>query len=264
MTLFLLVALSHAGDVDLVTIAGSDGLPAAGEALQQLVAEAKNEKKLLKALDSARLGDVALPAKAGFGADLVLSEVSPMTRCTWTGSLTCIVSARTTSKVEPGEFDAFCKSKYGATAEIQTHLSSSSDSGATWTIEGAEKCWALNGATVQILPTAHDDLEGVGMGDDEFIAPELTGLTKDQVDATIAKQTNAFKACAIREDGPSAAGKLVVAFHIAQDGTLDRVDAKSSTLTDDEAETCILNRFRRIQFVPPNDGYTEGTYEFRF
>ena len=101
-------------------------------------------------------------------------------------------------------------------------------------------------------------------GDDDFIAPELTGLTKDQVDATIAKQTSAFKACAARDDGPSAAGKLVVAFHITDDGSLAKVEAQSSTLTVQAAEDCILQRFGRIQFVPPNDGYTDGTYEFRF
>ena len=54
MTLLLLASFSYAGDVDLVAIAERDGLPAAGEALQTLVNNAKNDKKLQKELKGDR------------------------------------------------------------------------------------------------------------------------------------------------------------------------------------------------------------------
>jgi hypothetical protein len=261
---FVLISAALASDVDLAAVADRDGLPAARDALLAIVDAAKNEKKLAKALEGTNLSGVKLPAKAGFGADFTLTDVQPMSDCRWDGELVCTLNATTSAKVGSDEFQAFCKSKYGATADIASELTTATDTQATWTIRGALGCWALNEATVQVLPVAHDDLEGVGTGDDDLIPPELIGLTKDQVDSTIEKQLTAFKSCVTGRDGPAATGKLVIAFHIADDGTLDKVDAKTSTVTESTAEACLLERFGRLKFVRPNDGYVDGTYEFSF
>ena len=251
--------LALGNDPDFVAIADRDGLPAAAEALAKTVAEAKSPKKLDKALAESTLAQVQVPAKAAFGAEFELTEVGPMTACRYEGGLICSVTAQTSASVGEDDFQVQCVSKYGAKAEITPKLAASDGKTATWTISDADKCWELNGATLKLLPKAHDDLEGIGTGDDDLIAPELAGLTFEQVEATILKQMGSFKACA---DG--ATGKLVVAFHIGDDGSIAEAKAETSALDSAEAESCILERFERLKFPPPNDGYTDGTFPFTF
>ena len=250
---------------DLAAIAEREGLPAAHQALEQIVSTAKNDKKLQKALEDTRIDAVEVPAKAGFGADFVLMSVQPMTACHWENGLVCELSADTASRVEEGEFEVRCRSKYRATAEIEAELLTATDSKATWQIRQADKCWAMNGAQLILLPMAHDDLEGIGTGDDDLIPPELAGLTWGQVESMLMDQMPVFKACVKTDgEGSTAVGKLVVGFHIAEDGSIDRAEAELSGLSNPDAEACILERFKRVKFPPPNDGFTEGSFPFTF
>ena len=261
--LLTLLSLAFAEDLNLPELAEKEGLPAARQALDALVAEAKNDKKLQAALTEAQLTSVRIPSKTGFGAELVLSEVHPVQNCQWDGGLACTVQASTTSEIEADEFQVRCLSKYGAKKPITSTLISQSNGTATWSLTGVEACWELNGATLQFLPTSHDDLEGIGKGDDDLIPPELAGLTWGQVEDDLKSRLNTFKVCS-RDADPKVAGKLIVAFHIADDGRIDKAEAQSSTLNNKDVEACILDRFLKIQYPPVNDGFADGTFPFSF
>ncbi len=261
--LLTLLSLAFAGDVNLNDVAGREGLPAAKKALDTLVAEAKNEKKLQAALLEADLARVSFNGSAGFGANLVLSSVGAVDRCTWSDGLVCKVTAESSSEIAPDEFQMQCLSKYGAKRPLQASFDGQSNGVATWTLAGVEACWELNGVKLQILPTSHDDLEGIGKGDDDLIPPELAGLTWGQVEDDLKSRMDTFKICS-RDADPKVAGKLIVAFHIADDGRIDKATAETSTLNNKDVEACILERFLKIQYPPVNDGFSDGTFPFSF
>ena len=261
--LLTLLSLAFAGDLNLPELAQREGLPAARKALDALVAEAKNDKKLQAALTEAQLSSVKIPSQAGFGADLVLTSVQPVGDCQWTDGLTCTVVASTTSSIADDEFQLRCLSKYGAKRAVTSVLTSQADGVATWSLSGVEACWELNSATLQFLPTSHGDLEGIGKGDDDLIPPELAGLTWGQVEDDLKSRLNTFKVCS-RDADPKVAGKLIVAFHIADNGRIDKAEAQTSTLNNKDVEACILDRFLKIQYPPVNDGFADGTFPFSF
>ena len=73
-----------------------------------------------------------------------------------------------------------------------------------------------------------------------------------------------FRICPQREGSTQQTGQMIIAFEIGEDGTLARVEAESSQIQDPEVEACILERFGRITFPPPMDGFTSGTFPFTF
>ena len=263
--MWLILAVAQAADPpapDLAAIANREGLAAAYEALEALVASAKNDKKRDQALAASKLHTLAVPTKAAFGAELELGALSPMGSCRWEGELRCTLSAQVQAPVTDGDFEVVCQSKYGAKARVPSTLSQA-DGVATWTVTQVGDCWALTAVTVVVRPTSHDDLEGVGAGDDDLIPPELTGLTKEQVDAEIDRHMGSFKACTTGE-GQRATGQLVVAYEIGEDGAMAKVTAQTAALNSPDAEACILERMGRLTFPPPNEGYTSGTTTFHF
>ena len=64
---------------------------------------------------------------------------------------------------------------------------------------------------------------------------------------------------------PKLAGKLVVKFVIAPDGTVSSATTKSTTMNNSSVESCINSRFMRFQFPEPkNGGSVTVSYPFVF
>ena len=70
------------------------------------------------------------------------------------------------------------------------------------------------------------------------------------------------------EDGlrrdPTLAGRVTVVFVIQPDGTVKDVHARSTTLGDDAAVECILDRFRTLVFPRPPGGILTVEYPVSF
>lgn len=87
--------------------------------------------------------------------------------------------------------------------------------------------------------------------------PVLVGaLDKSLVDTVIKRNLNQIRHCYQRELNrqPQLEGQVVVKFVIAGDGTVSSAYTKHSTLGDATVETCINNRFMRMQFPEPKGG----------
>ncbi len=118
---------------------------------------------------------------------------------------------------------------------------------------------------VRVQPVSHDDLEGIGKGDDYLIPPELAALSEREADEIIEAHLTQFKYCYQRyEDGPTGVGKLKVRYHIAGDGTVDEASIVQATFTDERVTQCLVERFERLRFPPPMDGWRGGTFPFTF
>ncbi len=88
-------------------------------------------------------------------------------------------------------------------------------------------------------------------------APLILGaLERSLVDAVIQKHLGALRYCYQRRllDQPQLAGKVVVKFVIAKDGAVSTAAIKSSTMNNQEVETCVAGRFRRMLFPQPEGG----------
>jgi biopolymer transport protein ExbD len=84
----------------------------------------------------------------------------------------------------------------------------------------------------------------------------LGALDKSLVDATVRRHLNQIKYCYVRElkSQPGLAGKVVVKFVIAKDGSVSSATTKSSTMRNPTVEGCINGRFMRFQFPKPKGG----------
>lgn len=264
LTLILAAAAARPVPPDLPTVARDHGPRAALEALQQVVADAKKPKLLDRALVEARLDQVAIPVRLGFGAELTLSEPGPLTGCTWgDGELTCTVRARATGPARPEDYQLTCRTSYGAARPMVAEPSTDGDA-LVWRLREVEACWELDAGHLLLSPVSHDDLEGVGQGTD-LIPPELTALSWQEAEAIIADRLTQFRYCYQRyEDGPTGTGTLVVRYHIGEDGHIDVAEVDSATFDDSRVVECILGRFERLRFPPPMGGWEGGTYPFTF
>jgi hypothetical protein len=255
-------ALAADPALDLPALAEREGLPAVATALEALQATSKNSKKRDAVLASSGLDTLQVPVHAILGAELTVSTFTPLSGCTFDGSaLTCRFGGTAAGAIEAGEYTATCRSKYGATQALDISLIAADDTRAAWQATHVERCFAMGVAKITVQPTSHDELQGVGEGT-EFIPPELTGLTWQQVEKTILKTVPSFRICMQGDKGGARAGQIVIAFTIGEDGTLSRVEAESSQIQDPATEACILERFGRITFPPPMDGFTDGTFPF--
>ena len=64
---------------------------------------------------------------------------------------------------------------------------------------------------------------------------------------------------------PQIAGKLVIKFVIAKDGSVSNSNVKTTTLDSPAVETCVAARFMRMQFPEPAEGtVVKVTYPFEF
>ena len=248
--------------VDLPALADTDGLSAVVSKLADMKAGAKSDKKYQASIAASGLEKLQIPVQAILGAELTVSTFTELTGCAITDDgITCRFGGTVAGKVEAGEYTAICKSKYGSTKPLQIELLAADDARAAWQATNVEACFEINATSITVQPKSHGDLEGVGAGT-EFIPPELTGLTWGQVEKIILKTVPTFRICYQGRDSGPQNGKIVIAFEIGADGSLARTDAETSTVTNKEIEACILERFARITFPAPMDGFTKGTFPF--
>jgi len=93
----------------------------------------------------------------------------------------------------------------------------------------------------------------------------LGALDRSLIDEVVRRHMNQIRYCYQRRliVDHTLAGKVVVKFVIASDGTVSSATIKSSTLDDDAVEQCLLGRFRRMRF-PAAPGIVVVTYPFLF
>jgi hypothetical protein len=95
----------------------------------------------------------------------------------------------------------------------------------------------------------------------------LGALDKSLVDAVVRRNLNQIRYCYQREltKSPALAGKIVIKFVIAKDGTVSSATTKSSSMGSPAVENCINQRFMRFQFpAPKGGGIVFVTYPFIF
>ncbi len=88
-------------------------------------------------------------------------------------------------------------------------------------------------------------------------APIILGaLSKEAIDRVILRHMNQLRYCYQREltKDPDIAGKIVVKFTIAADGTVSAASIKSTTMNNESVENCVTGRFMRMAFPEPNGG----------
>lgn len=95
---------------------------------------------------------------------------------------------------------------------------------------------------------------GIGtVGGDPII---LGALDRSLIDEVIKRHMNQIKYCYQREltKNPSLAGKIVIKFVIAKDGTVSSASTKETTMNNGAVQSCIEGRFMRMQFPEPKGG----------
>lgn len=238
----------------------ADEGPAAARGAILAAQAAGSRKRVAAALDALDAATLRLPVRLGFGAELQL-ERAEVVGCTLGEVLACDVALFTRIPSAAEEFVLQCGTTWGATKPLVAVAAGASEGRVLLRVPDALDCLDF-GDHLRVMPVARADLDGIGQGD-EYHPPELVGLTWDQVRQTLDEQLPSFRYCPRKLELP-ANGKVEVAFHIAADGTLDRVEAATSTLDEPRVLECVLERFRRVRFPPPNDGFTDGTYPLTF
>lgn len=84
----------------------------------------------------------------------------------------------------------------------------------------------------------------------------LGALDRSLIDEVIKRHMNQIKYCYQREltKNPSLAGKIVIKFTIAKDGSVSSASRKTSTMGNASVEQCVVGRFMRMQFPQPKGG----------
>jgi hypothetical protein len=238
----------------------ADEGPAAARGAIDAARAAGSRKKVAAALAALDAGSLRLPVRLALGAELQVTR-GALADCTLGDTLSCDVVLTTVVPASSADFELQCGTSWGATRPLTAVAGASEPDRAVLRITDLRDCLDF-GDHLRVVPVALLDLDGVGQGD-EFHPPELIGLTWDQVRQTLDEQLPSLQYCP-RKLGLPANGALVVAFHIGADGTLEQVRAESSTLDEPRVLECVLERFRRVRFPPPNDGFTDGSYPLRF
>ena len=95
---------------------------------------------------------------------------------------------------------------------------------------------------------------GIGrVGGDPII---LGALDRALIDEVVKRHMNQIRYCYQRElvKSNALAGKIVIKFTIAKDGTVSASSTKSTTMNSPAVEKCIEGRFLRMQFPSPKGG----------
>jgi hypothetical protein len=95
---------------------------------------------------------------------------------------------------------------------------------------------------------------GIGtVGGDPII---LGALDRSLIDEVIKRHMNQIRYCYQREltKNNSLAGKIVIKFSIAKDGTVSSAQTKSTSMNNGAVEGCIEKRFLTMQFPQPKGG----------
>lgn len=84
----------------------------------------------------------------------------------------------------------------------------------------------------------------------------LGALDKTVIDRVVKRHLNQIRYCYQRElqMQPNLAGKVVIKFVVAKDGSVSSAAIKSSTLAHEATEQCLVSRFMRMQFPSPQGG----------
>ena len=84
----------------------------------------------------------------------------------------------------------------------------------------------------------------------------LGALDRSLIDEVIKRHMNQIKYCYQREltKNPSLAGKIVIKFTIAKDGSVSSASTKTTTMNNASVEQCVVSRFMRMQFPQPKGG----------
>lgn len=84
----------------------------------------------------------------------------------------------------------------------------------------------------------------------------MGGLDKSLIDAVVKRHMNQVRYCYQRElsRDPDLSGKVTVQFVIARDGSVSKAKIKSSSLGSEAVESCITDRFLRLDFPEPSGG----------
>jgi len=87
--------------------------------------------------------------------------------------------------------------------------------------------------------------------------PVIMGaLDRSVTDAVVKRRMNQIRYCYQREitSDPNIAGKVVVKFVVAGDGTVSSASIESSTMGNTAVESCVTSRFLRMMFPEPKGG----------
>jgi hypothetical protein len=240
----------------------TSGARAAYDALEALIAETP-EKKWADTFKKTGLADIQMPVSLTRGAELSLANPSPLRACAWRdGAVVCEFEGTVAS---PTEYQVSCRTNYGASAPVESSQTTPENGVVRFSVRGVEACWKLDATGVSVEPRALTDLEGVGLGT-EFIPPELVQLTKQETEEILHKNAPNVQVCIRRasEQGIRVSGTTVIGYHIAEDGSLDKVWVESATTRNETIESCMLERFQRIRIRPPMGGFEGGTFTFTF
>ncbi len=84
----------------------------------------------------------------------------------------------------------------------------------------------------------------------------LGALDKTVIDRVIKQHLAQLRYCYQREltKHPDLAGKVVIKFTIAADGTVSSAAIKQTTLNNETVEACLVARFMRMTFDAPAGG----------
>ncbi|MEN0063780.1 MAG: AgmX/PglI C-terminal domain-containing protein [Myxococcota bacterium] len=95
----------------------------------------------------------------------------------------------------------------------------------------------------------------------------IGALDRSLIEDVIKRNLNAIRYCYQRElnKKPGLAGKVVVGFTIAKDGSVSAARIKQSSLEHSPTESCIASRFLRLRFpLPKGNGIVVVSYPFHF
>lgn len=241
------------------------GFRAAHALLLQIIEENAKARKLRKALDAANLSSVTMSVGYFMGAELVFSEATPLSNFYWKEeALHGELSAKLNAGVDPSEYRLQCRSKLGARAELKSAMTPKPGGMVLVEASGIDVCWKLEASKIEFAPVGASDLEGAGKGT-EFIPPELVELDYHQVEEIFYAHQNDFRYC-LQKLPPSRRrkGDVSLGFHIATDGSVDEAKILTSTIEDDDLESCLVSRMLKIKFPPPMGGYEGGEFPLSF
>ncbi len=84
----------------------------------------------------------------------------------------------------------------------------------------------------------------------------LGALDRSLIDEVVKRHMAQIRYCYQREltKDPTLAGKIVVRFTIAKDGSVSAASVKTTTMNNSAVESCVSGRFLRMQFPQPKGG----------
>jgi pSer/pThr/pTyr-binding forkhead associated (FHA) protein len=84
----------------------------------------------------------------------------------------------------------------------------------------------------------------------------LGALDRSLIDEVVKRHLKAIRYCYQKEltKSPNLKGKVVVKFVIAKDGSVSSASKKTSTMKSPSVESCVVSRFKRMQFPKPKGG----------